>query len=156
MSSSLLKWMEDIYTKIKTQDLEWKDFYPNRMKENGKRGIYAEFIHDNEDGTWTYIKYSIRYHYRVDNRGCSHPDEGVKYYVLAKIENKDLKEDPYKYSAANYHYASDGNFIDVFEDEETAKAVAMVHLKVLLYPFTFILSDEEGEEWNKFIESFKN
>ena len=69
--SDILNQMKNIYTKIK-EGLDWKDYYPNNNPENGKAGIYAEFIYDNGetglDRKINYIKLSIMYKYRIDNR----------------------------------------------------------------------------------------
>ena len=48
-----------------------------------------------------------------------------------------------------------GRFRCVFDDEETAKKVISSELKNLIYPYTYLLNDEELEEWIGFVKQYE-
>ena len=117
------------------------------------------------DGKYRYLKYSIEYCSRCDENGMCHPEEGAKYYVLHELSVSDLDKkfeipEPARVFAWNEndsHIVNNfGRFRYVFDDVETAKSVVPRELMMILYPYTYILSDEEGKEWNDFLENFES
>lgn len=158
----LVNWLKQLYIKAKEKDFEWKPLYPNNMPCNGKEGIYTEMWFD-KDGKYKYVKFTVNYMSRCDADGISHPAEGVKYYVLHELVIDDLEE-KFEIPEPNNEFRWDdglaslvndyGRFRYVFDDEETAKSVAGNELLHWIYPYTYIMSDEEGAEWNKFIKSY--
>ena len=159
--SDLVNWMKDIYIKAKTNDFKWKNIYPNNMIQNGIDGIYTDMFFE-KDNKYTYIKYSIEYCSRCDEEGISHREEGIKYYVLHELRMHDLDEtfeipEPTTNFLVDDEYAcmvnDYGRFRYVFDDEETAKKVVANELRMMIYPYKYILSEEEGEEWNNFLET---
>lgn len=42
-----------------------------------------------------------------------------------------------------------------FSDEEIAKSVVSRELLSLIYPYGYILSNEEVKEWNSFVEEYE-
>ena len=163
--SELVSWMKEIYKKAQCGEFEWKKVYPNNMPCNRVTGIYTDMFLE-KDGTYTYLKYTIEYHARCDKDGMSHPDEKTKYFVLHELRVRDLEEkfkipepsdDSWSWSGSNIDNLSNlvnnyGRFRYVFDDEETAKSVVGHELIMLIYPYTYILSDEEEKEWKRFIE----
>lgn len=158
--SEVLKFMKDIYRKIKDENLEWKNVYPNNMPCNGVDGIYTEMFFE-KDGKYQYIKYTIEYCSRCDKDGISHPKEGVKYYVLHELKIDDLEEkfeipeptDKFDYNNDLACFVNEyGRFRYVFDDEETAKCVAKKDLKMMLYLYSHLLTEEEIDEWNNFVK----
>ena len=161
--SELLDWMKDVYTKAKTSDFEWKPVHPNNMICNGIKGLYTDMFFE-KDGKYTYLKYTIDYQSRCDEEGCSHPEEGVKYYVLHELRRTDLDEKfeippPTEYRNKDndlaYLVNNFGRFRYVFDDEDTAKSVVAHELLMMIYPYTYILSEEELVEWRRHIEENK-
>ena len=161
--SELISWMKEVYKKVKANDFEWKNIYPDNMPCNGVKGKYTEMFFK-KDGKYTYIKYSIEYCSRCDEDGLSHPEEGTKYYVLHELIKHDLEE-TFKIPEPSNEFLWDeslaclvneyGRFRYVFDDEKTAKKVAANDLLMLIYPYTYILNDEEKAEWRAFYESQK-
>ena len=158
--SELLEWMKDVYIKAKSDDFVWKPIYPNNMPCNVVNGIYTDMFFE-RDGKYQYIKYSIQYQSRCDENGFSHPDEGTLYYILHVLELSDLEEKfeiPEPDDKIPFHnelacLVNDyGRFRYAFSDEETAKKVASNELLHKIYPYGFILSESEAEEWNRFVE----
>ncbi len=160
--SELVSWMKELYTKANANNFEWKPVYPNNMICNGVEGLYTDMFFE-KDGKYSYLKYTIDYNSRCDAEGMSHPEEGVKYYVLHEYYKTDLDE-KFEIPAPTDGNDTDsdldclvndyGRFRYVFEDEETAKCVVANELKRMIYPYTYILSDEETEEWNQFLKSW--
>ena len=158
--SKLLEWMKEVFTKAENNDFLWKPIYENNMPCNGKSGIYTDMFFE-KNGMYQYRKFSIEYVSRCDSVGISHPEEGIRYYVLHLLEIDDLDEtfeipepsDDYDIlEETNANLVNDyGRFRYVFDDEETAKSVVCNELKQMIYPFTYILDKEESLEWNRFI-----
>lgn len=159
----LLKWMKEVYIQAKENKLEWKKIYPNNMVQNGIEGIYTDMFSE-VDGKYRYVKYSIKYQARCDSDGLSHPEEGTAFYLLNELRIDDLEEkfiilepsthfdwdDPYARMVNN-----DGRFRYAFSDEETAKKVVSRELIMMIYPYGYLLTETEAEEWNSFIEKYK-
>ena len=162
MASKLLEYLKELYIKAKNNDFEWKPIYPNNMLRNGVEGQYCDMFFEH-NGTYEYIKYSIEYKSRCDEKGTSHPDEGVKYYVLHSLVISDLKEKfviPEPTAAFVEHDDSlsllvndYGRFRYVFDDEETAKSVVSHEMLRMIYPYLSILDEEEENEWSRFVNS---
>lgn len=157
--STLLEWMKVVYEKAKGGNLQWKPLYPNNMPCNGIAGSYTDmFI--KEGKRYSYIKFTIQYMHRCDEDGISHPEEGIRYYVLHQLEIRDLEEtfsipvpsDDYKMTEETDAdiVNSFGRFRYVFDDEGTARKVACSELLHIIYPFTHVLSEEECAEWDIF------
>ena len=90
--SELLERLKAYYTASKSNSFEWHDYYPNNMPDNGKEGSYTFFWFKKKD-KFEFLKYTINYMSRCDEEGCSHPEEGTKYYVLHEDKWQDLKSD---------------------------------------------------------------
>ena len=157
--SELVQWMKDVYTKAKENNLNWKPVHPNNMPCNGIEGLYTDMFFE-KDNKYEYIKFTIEYVSRCDEEGISHPDEGIKYYVLHELREFDLNEkfeipEPTDEFDINNEYScmvnNYGRFRYVFNDEETAKKVANKQLLHMLYPYTYILSEGDYKEWIKFL-----
>lgn len=163
--SSLLEELKRYYLAAKRKSFEWHDVFPNNMPQNGKEGIYTYFWFEKEDG-WEFLKFTIQHCHRVDEKGLTHSEEPVKYYVLHELREKypehykipepsndsRLLEAP---SEGEFHPTivnEYGRFRYVFDDEETAKKVVSSELLHILYPYLYILSDEDKSEWNKFVD----
>ena len=159
-----LEWMKAVYTRVKENDFQWKPLYPNNMPSNGVAGIYMDMIFK-EDEHFKYVKFTIEYVSRCDENGLSHPEEGVKYYVLHLLEENDVQEaveisDPLEdyppFADTNANRVNKyGRFRYVFDDEETAKKVVHKELLQMIYPYTYILTYEETRHWNWFVKSFE-
>ena len=165
--SQLLEKLKEYYLTARKREIQWHDYYPNNMPGNGKEGIYAYFWFQGED-KFEFVKYTIQYMSRCDEEGMSHPGEGVKYYVLHQLDKEydrmlkipapsnddgilfreDVPEGEFHPDIVNDF----GRFRYVFDDEETAKKVAANEFLHRIYPYMYILSEEEGKEWNQFIE----
>ncbi len=166
--SQLLSWIKDMYVKAESGDFEWKNIYPNNMRCNGVEGIYTDMFFE-RDGKYMYLKYSIEYKSRCDKDGVSHPEEGVKYFVLHELMEYDLSEtfkipepsDEHDFDLDNpekdlHLLVNDyGRYRYVFDDVETAKKVVAAELRCIIYPYMYLLSEEEGAEWNRFIKERK-
>ena len=160
-TNSLLPWLKTMYLKAKSCDLEWKNIYSNNMPCNGIEGIYTDMFFE-KDGKYTYWKFSIEYMARCDSEGTLHPKDGIKYYVLHELNIDDLEEtfqipepsdkldlnDDLRFLVNDY-----GNFKYVFDDVETAKSAAQHALLGIIYPYIYILTEEECIEWKEFIKS---
>ena len=162
--SELVEWMKDIYLRARENRFEWKPVHPNNMSCNPVEGIYTD-MNFKKDGKYRYLKYTISYESRCDEKGMSHPEEGTKYYVLHELRADDLEEKivipepsddfrPFKKNDPATIVNNYGRFRYVFDDEETAKKVVCSELVHMIYPYTYILGDEEGEKWNEFLNSF--
>lgn len=158
-NKELLSWLKEIYTIAKTNSFEWKHIHPNNRLQNDIDGIYTDMFFE-KDGKYTYIKYSIQYMYRCDERGFSHPEEGVKYYVLHELRMDDLEEawkipEPVKKidpeDTLSLLVNDYGRLCYVFDDIETAKCVAGRCLCRIVYPYAYLLNEAEAKEWNQFI-----
>lgn len=158
--SELLEWMKEVYIKIKSGDFEWKPMYPNNVLCNTLDGVYTDMFFEH-DGKYQYIKYSIQYQSRCDQDGLSHPEEGTAYYILHELRLFDLEEkfvipepnDKFELENDLAHMVNSyGRFRYAFSDEETAKKVVTNELVQMLYPYTYILSESEIQEWNKFVD----
>lgn len=160
----MLEWMKSIYTKVKENDFQWKPLYPNNMPSNPLAGIYLDMFFKEGDH-FQYVKFTIEYKSRCDENGFSHPDEGVKYYVLHLLEENNLEEmfeipepseEYHPFEHTNADVLNDyGRFRYVFDDEETAKKVVSNELLQKIYPATYILTYEEERYWNLFVKSFE-
>ncbi len=160
--SEFVRWMKDVYTMAKSGRLEWKPIYPNNMPCNGIDGVYTE-LNFEKDGKYQYIKYSIKYMSRCDEDGISHPEEGTKYYVLHELRLEDLEEkivipEPDDnvdlLGETGALMVNDyGRFRYVFDDEETARKVVCSEMLHLIYPYQYILNDDELKEWGEFLET---
>lgn len=160
----MLEWMKSVYAKAKENSFQWKPLYPNNMPCNGVAGIYLDMFFK-EDEHFKYVKFTIEYMSRCDENGLSHPEEGIRYYVLHLLEMNDLKEsfeipepsddyNPFDDTPADV--VNDyGRFRYVFDDEETAKKVTCNELLQKMYPATYILTYEEERYWNWFVKSFE-
>lgn len=160
--SALTDWMKEVYTKAKNNELEWKPLYANNYLKANPEGIYTDMNFRKND-KYQYIKLTVQYQSRCDSEGVSHPEEGTKYYVLHSLKMEDLDEkigipEP----SDDHNICTDekaalvnnyGRFRSVFDDEETAKSAAGRELIRMLYPFQYILSDEELEDWNSFLKA---
>lgn len=162
--SEILEWMKEIYAKAKNNDFKWKPIYPNNMPCNGTDGIYTDMFFERSN-KFQYIKYSIRYQSRCDKDGISHPEEGTAFYILHELRIDDLEEkfeipqpsDKFDWSNSYSNLVNDyGRFRYAFSDEETAKSVVAAELVQMIYPFGYILSDNEQNEWNLFVNEFNN
>lgn len=160
-NKELLIWLKEMYVKAYFNNFNWKKIYPNNMSNNPLSGIYTDMFFERE-GKYMYLKYSIQYMSRCDKNGMSHPEEGVKYYVLHELRANDLdsifqipepsKEADHK-NCLNKLVNNYGRFHHVFDDEETAKSVVSRALLGIIYPYLYLLNEEEITDWNKYIES---
>jgi hypothetical protein len=158
--SELLSMMKEVYIKAENNNFEWRPIYPNNMIQNGIEGIFTDMFFEN-NGKFRYIKFCIIYQSRCDRNGLSHPEEGTAFYILHVLIKDDLEEkfqipepgnhmdweNPYANLVNNY-----GRFRYAFNDEETAKSVISHELLMMIYPYVYLLSDAEAEEWNQFVE----
>lgn len=163
--SERIEWMKRIYKTAVRKELEWKPIYPNNMPCNGMEGVYTDMFFE-QDGSYTYFKFSIQYCAKCDENGLTRRDEGIRYYVLHELRRSNLEErfeiptpsdetdvlhDNLALFVNNY-----GRFRYVFDDVETAKSVVANELLQYIYPFTYLLDDDEGEEWNRFLREQNN
>ena len=160
--SELLEWMKDIFKKAKNNDFIWKPIYPNNIPCNRLEGVYTDMFFKRKN-KYQYIKYSIQYQSRCDKDGFSHHEEEPEFYILHELIIDNLEEkfeipepskntkwdDPYANMVNNY-----GRFRYAFSDEETAKSVMAFQLVMMIYPFGYILSDNEQEEWESFVNEY--
>ncbi len=158
--SELVTWLKEIYIKAKKNDFVWKPIHPNNMPCNGVNGIYTEMFFEKE-GKYTYLKYSIQYCSRCDEEGLSHPEEGTKYYVLHELRMHDVEKkfkipkpsNKFDWNDDRANLVNEyGRFRYVFDDEDTAKKVVAMELLQMIYPYIYVMSEEEGREWNRFLE----
>jgi hypothetical protein len=162
--SELLNMMEEVYIRAKAKNFEWRPIYPNNMIQNGIEGIFTDMFFEN-NGKYRYIKYSIIYQPRCDSDGMSHPEEETAFYILHELRINDLEEkfqipEPGKHMDWENPYANlvndYGRFRYAFSEEETAKSVVSNELVMMIYPYGYLLSDAEAEEWNHFVECVKH
>ncbi|MBQ8039482.1 MAG: hypothetical protein IJ274_06395 [Lachnospiraceae bacterium] len=160
-NTSLLPWIKQLYVKAKSADFKWKHIYPNNMPCNGIEGIYTDMFFE-KNGKYVYLKFSIEFMTRCDNKGIFHPEEEIKYYVLHQLEITDLDNTfQIPEPSDNFNFNDDlaclvndyGHFRYVFDDVETAKSVVAHEILAIIYPYTYLLSDEEYNEWEDFIQS---
>jgi len=167
--SEIVERLKAYYKAAKNNNIKWYDYYPNNMPCNHKEGIYTYFWFKNND-KWNFLKYTIEYMSRVDAEGITHTEEGVKYYVLhsyqKEYDNIMTIPEPSDDDGMLLNDDTDtefspdivndfGRFRYVFDDEETAKAVISSELLARIYPYLFILSKEELEEWKYFVDAFE-
>ena len=158
--SDLVNWLKEVYDAAKSGKFEWKPVYPNNMICNGVEGLYTDMVF--KDGNkYTYLKFTIEYGYRCDKEGLSHPEEGIKYYILHEFRLNDLEDiieipdpaDDFDWDDKMANMVNNyGRFRYVFDDEETAKCVVANELLMIIYPYTYLLSKEDMEEWRRYIE----
>lgn len=168
--SELLDTLKSYYETAMKGNFEWRGLYPNNMIQNGKEGVYTCFWFKKGD-KYELVKYTVKYEYKIDEKWCCYPDEGVKYYLLYEYRNefdrKYLLQEPTTESSIFLEKAPDGyldqcfcnnygRFCHVYDDEHTAKSAAKYGLLHIIYPMTYVLSDDECEEWNKFVDSVKS
>lgn len=158
--NDLINYLIRLYKIGKTNDLKWREIHGNNMIDNSVDGIFAEQCIKNGK-RFDYVKYSIVYKYRTDENFISYPNEGIKYYVLHSVQMNDLKkrfrtpepkenvnlEDWRALSVNKY-----GDFRAVFSDEVTAKKAAASLFLHMIYPYQFIMTEEETRIYNKKIE----
>lgn len=163
--SNLLEQLKQYYLTAKQKTFIWYDVHANNMPQNPKDGIYTYFWFEKEDG-WEFLKFTVQHCHRVDEEGLTHSEEPVKYYVLHEFREKyperykipELDRDPplsWNKSAGEFYPSivnEYGRFRYVFDDEETAKKVVSRELLHILYPYLYILSEEDRSAWNKFID----
>ncbi len=162
-NSNLLEWMKSIYKVIVDRNIEWRELHANNMKMNPLEGYYFYMFTPEINGNGVeMLKFTIHFMSRCDIKGISHPEEGVKYYVLhsfkEKYKEKFVIPEPIDFFALGSigNIVNDyGRFRYIFDDLETATEVAYSELRQMIYPYTYILSEEECNEWNQFIDSFK-
>lgn len=161
--SHLLCWLKEVYGKAKAGEFEWKTLYPNNMICSEAQGIYTDMNLQMGD-KYTYVKHTIQYGYRCDKNGARHKEEGVKYYILHELRLNDLEKaaeipEPWNKTectgSKSYMVNDYGRFRYVFDDEETAKSVVAKELIMMIYPYTYLLSKEEQEEWERYMEEKK-
>lgn len=166
--SELLEKLKECY-RLSEGSMQWHDYYPNNNPRCGKEGIYTFFWLPNRK-EWDFIKYTIKYQHPIDNDGRIHTEEPVKYYVLFEHRSKhgmkktipapDSEHNPMAKETdtelSPYIVNDFGSFCFVFSDEETAKEIVKAKLKNMIYPYLSILSDEEGVQWNQFMEKYEN
>jgi hypothetical protein len=84
------------------------------------------------------------------------------YYILHALVINDLEEkfeipepdNHFEWEDTYANLVNDyGRFRYAFSDEETAKSVVSHELLGMIYPYGYLLSDAEAEEWNQFIEN---
>lgn len=163
--SDLLSWLKELYEKAENNKFDWKPVYPNNMKSNGIAGIYFD-VNTKKGDKYQYLKFTIQYQARCDEKGISHPWKTPEFYILHSLKIDDLDapieipepserftllDDDNKYLVNDY-----GRFRYAFRDEETAKSVALNDIKMMIYPYLYLLSPEESLEWNQFVKTFKN
>ena len=155
--------MKAVYTKAKGDDFEWKPLFHNNMPSNGLEGIYTDMFF-NRDDHFNYVKLTIEYQPRCDEDGFTHPEEGIKYYVLHLLEEDDLNEtfeipepsdDCFDRSTKADKVNDYGRFRYVFDDQETAKKVACNELLQMIYPAMYILTYEEERYLKWFVKNFE-
>lgn len=162
---NLLEQLKQYCLTAKQKTFLWYDVHANNMPQNPKDGIYTYFWFEKEGG-WEFLKFTVQYCHRVDGKGLTHSEEPVKYYVLHEFREK--YPERYKIPEPNDHppLSRDksagefspsivneyGRFRYVFDDEETAKKVVSRELLHILYPYLYILSEEDRSAWNKFID----
>lgn len=158
--SELVNFMKEVYEKAEKNDFEWKPLYPNNMPCNGQEGVYTYmFFKDNDK--YTYVKYTIEYFHKVDEEGITRPEDKPRYYVLhglienAFAEKFEIPEPNNKCELDGLGLAVNdyGNFYCVFDDEDTAKKVVSAKLKGMIFPYQYILAEEEIDEWIEFLKS---
>ena len=180
-TKDLLEWMKNMY--IKSYDpeaLNWKLIHPNNMIQNSQDGEYAIlYIPDPSKNKYDFYKFSIGYEYRVDEQFVTHPAEGIMCYTLHIMEargedgfdmmysvpdpTKDFSllifTDSKRYYEQGYLPPSIindyGRFKAVFIDMITAKKACLAYLRRIIYPYGYILSDEDQIEFNKFVNTFR-
>ena len=157
MREQLIQYLTDLYNVGKNNKLKWKNIFANNMINNPIDGIYAEVNIKYED-KWRYYKYTIEYKYRVDEDCITHPEEGVKYYVLYELilENQEKKiiipKPASRVSFDNWKALlvnSYGHLLGIFDDEETPKKAVNGLICDKLYPYMYILTTEEQKELYK-------
>jgi hypothetical protein len=131
------------------------------MIQNGIDGIYTDMFFKC-NGKYKYVKFSIIYQSRCDRNGMSHPEEETAFYILHEFRINDLEEkfqipEPGKHMDWENAFATMvnnyGRFRYAFRNEKTAKSVISHELLMMIYPYVYLLSDTEAEEWNRFVAS---
>ncbi|MCM1164901.1 MAG: hypothetical protein NC299_04465 [Lachnospiraceae bacterium] len=163
--SEFVEVLKQYYLAARQKTFTWYEVHPNNMPQNPVDGIYTYFWFKRKDG-WEFLKYTIEYCHRVDEKGMTRVDEPVKYYVLHEFRDtypERLKipepncahfggsKDPPVGEFSPYIVNTYGRFRYVFDDEETAKKVVSSELLHIIYPLLHMITEEEGEEWNKFV-----
>ena len=165
LNTGLLNWMKSVYSKAMDENWIWKPLYNNNMPGNGVEGVYTDMFFK-ADSHYDYLKFTIQYMSRCDESGISHPEDGVKYYILHSLEINDLQETfvipeptddfhPFNQEDKAGLVNNYGRFRYVFDDEETPKKVAHAELLQMLYPRSFLFSVEDSYEWGEFVKSFE-
>ena len=165
--SELLEKLKECYG-LSQGSMQWYDYYPNNNTRCGKAGIYTFFWLPNGK-EWEFVKYTVKYQYPVDKDGRIHSEDEVKYYILFEYRSKyaakknipapDTNHNPMAKETdtelSPYIVNDMGRFCFVFSDEETAKEMVSTELKHIIYPYLSILSEEEGVEWNRFVDEME-
>ena len=164
--SELLEKLKECY-RLSEGSMQWHDYYPNNNPRCGKEGIYTFFWLPNRK-EWDFIKYTIKYQYPVDKDGRIHSEDEVKYYILFEYRSKHSAKKDIPAPDTNHNpMAKDtdielspyivndmGSFCFVFPDEDTAKEMVKTKLNNMIYPYLSILREEEGVQWNRFMEIY--
>lgn len=161
METELIKRLKEIYIKAKDNKFIWKPLYPNNMPCNGVEGLYTDMFFKNGD-KYDYIKFTIEYIYRCDEQCTIYPEEGIKGYALYSLKLNDLDstfeipEPSDKFDIMEDRLADMvndyGDFNYVFGTEDIAKGAAVNTLLGIIFPYLYILNNEEAEEWKRFIK----
>jgi hypothetical protein len=174
-TKDLLMWMERMYSISYSQNpLYWNILHPNNMYCNGNEGQYATLWVPNKD-KFDFYKFTIKYGYRVDENLVSYPMEGIMHYILFIFECRDKYDKILKipqpnqsidlYTSSEEYYERGyfsptivneyGNFKAVFSNIETAEKACYSYLRHIIYPYGYILSEEDQEEFNIFVTKFR-
>lgn len=154
---SMLENFKNIYRDVKTEAIIWNDYsFPG---DERSRGVFVYFWlkHPDNFELW---KYLILYEYDVDGEGISHPDDGIKYYVLFEYTHTYDYEYPIDRSNRTEQFSPNiidqfGRYMHVFCELKIAKKAAAAAALNKIYPYLFLLSDKELIEWNRFVKEFE-
>lgn len=159
-NKELLSWLKTIYVKAKANDIEWKKIFYGTTSCYSGIGIYTDIVLQTEN-TYSYVKYSIKYYptYDIDDIFYDWSKKGKIYYVLYKLkldrlEDADVipepsNDDRTKNDPGRWWFFNDGDAEAVFDDEETAKRVAVHKLLEEIAPFKLLLTEEESKDWDE-------
>lgn len=165
--SDLSEYIKSLYT-IARRGFEWKPLYFNNNSSMDENGIYSDMNIPKGD-KFTYIKFTIQYQSSCDENGLSHPEEGIKYYILHSLKIDDLTEPlivPKPCNAEVSQTSSQvsaalsvnnfGRFRYVFDDVETAQKVAIKEIEQMITPLLRCLTKEDYRNVKGFIEKYNN
>lgn len=165
--NELSEYIKSLYATAR-RCFEWKPLYFNNNSSMDENGIYSDMNIPKGD-KFTYIKFTIQYQSRCDENGLSHPEEGIRFYILHSLKIDDLTEllivskpcnaevsqTSSQVSAAltvnNY-----GRFRYAFDDIVTAKKVAVKEVEQMITPLYHCLLKVEFDDVKNFIEKYNN